>query len=252
MAKFDRPPITSTTKRLPIVFCLDVSPSMGWELNGNSSSMALLNAAVASFFAEIKQDAKASVSAEVAFVTFSTNIEQDTDFKTIRDMQIPQFNAVEKGGTQMAQAVLRSIEKIEKRRKELENMEVPYYAPFLVLVTDGNPDENDDAALQAKALAEVKRHCDSHVGAREIIVPFVIGVGDHISPKTLNEYSAGFVDGYFPVSGNAAKAQVQFSKVFKLIGNSTIKSVHLNARGNEQINTIKHDMSDVWRTIMGM
>ena len=235
----------NTAKRLPIVFCLDVSPSMGWKEGENSSSMELLNVAVSNFIKELKQDTKARSAAEVAFVTFSTSIEMDTEFESINTLKTPVFSSVEHGGTQMANAVLRSIEKIEKRREQLEDMEIGYYAPFMVLVTDGNPDKNDDAAKYDQAQKLVKSHCDSHIGASEIIVPFIIGVGDHIDAETLNDYSKGFTKGYFPIRGKAAKAQVQFNKVFQLIGNSTRKSIHLNGAASEIINTIQYDMNDL-------
>lgn len=253
MAMYDRRPTTNTSKRLPIVFCLDVSPSMGWKVGNNSPSIDLLNAAVRNFVTEIQQDTKARTSAEIAFVTFSTNIEMDTEFASVSTLQTPVFRPVAEGGTQMAQAVLRSIQKIENRRRQLEDMEIPYYAPFLVLVTDGNPDENDHPALQAQALAAVKSHCDSHVGASEIIVPFVIGVGDHTSSQTLNNYAAGFTRGYFPIRGTAGNASMQFNQVFKMIGNSTKKSIHLNgkSRTSEVINTIQNDMDDLWRDLNG-
>lgn len=251
MVMYDRRPNTNTSKRLPIVFCLDVSPSMGWKVGNNSPSIDLLNAAVGNFVAELKDDPKARACAEVAFVTFSTNIEMDTEFESIGALNTPKFKTVENGGTQMALAVLRSIEKIEKRRQQLENMEIPYYAPFLVLVTDGNPDENDDQSLQAKALSAVRSHCDSHIGASEIIVPFVIGVGDHISSKTLDSYASGFTKGYFPISGTAGNANVQFNKVFQMIGNSTKKSIHLNGKAVEIISTLQNDMNDLLRDLAG-
>lgn len=251
MVKNDRRPNTNTSKRLPIVFCLDVSPSMGWQIGMNSSSIDLLNVAVNNFVKELQDDPKARTCAEVSFVTFSTNIEMDTEFESIGTLHAPNFQPVEEGGTQMAQAVLRSIQKIEARRKQLENMEIPYYAPFLVLVTDGNPDENDIPAMQASALSAVKSHCDSHIGAAEIIVPFVIGVGDHISPKTLNSYASGFTKGYFPISGTAGKAKMQFNKVFQMIGNSTKKSIHLNGRASEIISTLQNDMNDLLRDLSG-
>ena len=238
------------TKRLPIVFCLDVSPSMGWREGNNSTSIELLNAAVTSFVKEINKDARAKAAAEVAFVTFSTNIEMNTEFTAIKQLSVPTFKPVEKGGTNMAQAVLESIDKIEIKRRQLENAEIGYYAPFLVLVTDGNPDKNDDPNTYNNALAAVKKHCDSHIGAQEIIVPFIIGVGDHIDAETLNAYAKGFTKGYFPVRGNASKAR-NFSKVFQLIGNSTKKSIHLNGDASDILSTVQNDMNDLLSDLAG-
>ncbi len=241
----------NTSKRLPIVFCLDVSPSMGWQTGYNCSSMDLLNASVANFIKELKKDAKARTSTEISFVCFSTNIEVNTPFESINTMQIPTFRPVREGGTQMAQAVLLSIEKLEQRRRQLENLEIPYYAPFLVLVTDGNPDRNDNLAQYNQVLELVRRHCNSHIGASEIIIPFIIGVGSHIDAQTLNNYSAGFTRGYFPINGTADSARVQFNKVFQMIGNSTKKSIHLNGTAKEIIETIQVDMNDLLSEIVG-
>ena len=120
----------NTAKRLPIVFCLDVSPSMGWKEGNNSSSMELLNAAVNNFIKELKQNVRARSAAEVAFVTFSTNIEMDTEFESMNSLKTPLFASVDHGGTQMAQAVIRSIDKLEQRRKQLEQSEIAYYVPL--------------------------------------------------------------------------------------------------------------------------
>lgn len=239
----------SSAKRLPIVFCLDVSPSMGWKQSGSKSSIELLNEAVSGFIKELKDDPKARAAAEIAFVTFSTKIEMDTEFESVSSISIPTFSPI-KGGTQMATAVLRSIEKIEDRRKQLENNEISYYAPFLVLVTDGNPDNNDDLTKQSQAMSLVKSHCDSHIGAQEIIVPFIIGVGEDVNVKTLNNYSAGFTNGFFHIKENTSKSS-QFSKVFKMIGNSTKKSIHLNGSAQKIVNIIKNDMNDLLADLAG-
>ncbi len=251
MAIYNDGRMLNTSKRLPIVFCLDVSPSMGWRTDKGSSSIELLNTAVKNFIEEMQADAKARACAEVAFVTFSTNVEMDTEFKPIASMKTPKFKVVKEGGTQMAQAVLKSIEKIENRRTQLENSEIPYYAPFLVIVTDGNPDQNDDSTTAERAMEQIRKHCDSEIGANEVIVPFIIGVGDIDNSSTLKEYASGFSEGYFPINGKASAANMQFKKVFQMIGNSTKKSVHLNGTGREIIETLQNDMNDLLRDLQG-
>ena len=239
----------NTTKRLPIVFCLDISPSMGWRIGGNSSSIELLNAAVNNFISEIKNDPKASAAAEIAFVTFSTDIKTQIDFTPVRKLDSVKFEPVKEGGTRMADAVIWSINEIEKKRQQLQRSEIAYYAPFLVLVTDGNPDDNDDKVRLEEAVSLVKKHCDSHIGASEIVVPFIVGVGDRVDEKTLKAFSAGFVDGYFPIKGIAEQAKSRFQEVFKLISNSAHISVHLNKQ--KIIPSIKAQMRDSLDEIIG-
>ena len=63
----------NTSKRLPIVFCLDVSPSMNWDVdNSDIIPIELLNDSVNTFIREINSDGRTKSSAEVAYVTFST------------------------------------------------------------------------------------------------------------------------------------------------------------------------------------
>lgn len=242
----------NTSKRLPIVFCLDVSPSMGWKIGNNSSAIDLLNSAVNNFVNELNLDPKARASAEIAFVTFSSEIYMDTEFVSVGSLRVPKLKARRRGGTQMAGAILRSIEKIQNRRQELQNMGIPYYAPFLVLVTDGNPDHNDDGNMNLRAINMVRAHCDSNSGAQDIIIPFIVGVGDHIEPQTLNQYCAGFTKGYFPVHGVADKVQTQFNRVFKMISSSTKTSIHLNGRISETIRTIQADYDQILTELTGV
>ncbi len=253
---------TNTAKRLPIVFCLDVSPSMGWRIGNNSTSIELLNAAVKTFINQLKENPKACAAAEIAFVTYSTQIVVHKNlfkgkshkipngpveeiFVNANDLAVPTFDIEEGGGTNTGAAVIKSIELITERRNELIDMGIPFFAPFLVLVTDGNPDKNDEVESERRALAAIKAHCDSSIGAQEIIVPFIIGVGDHIDPDTLNEYAKGFADGYFPIRGNCKKSAMQFNKVFTFIGNSVKKSVHLNGDATAVIKPLVTDFKQV-------
>lgn len=223
----DSMPEMNMAKRLPIVFCLDVSPSMGWKIDGNSSSMELLNEALNNFIRDLKRDPKLKSSVEIAFVTFSTGIENETDFKTINTIKPENFVTVKSGKSRISKAVLYSIQKLETRRNQLEQKGIGYYAPFLVLITDGNPDQNDNRASYQKALDAIQRHCHSHVGASEIIVPYIIGVGD-FDESTLNNYASAFKKGFFQIRGNGTDAKADFYKAFMKISSSTKHSQHLN------------------------
>lgn len=245
MPKEDKIPLQNSSKRLPIVFCLDISPSMGYKEGTNSSSIDLLNDAVNNFISELKKDTKARAAAEVAFITFSSDIEMNTDFISIGVLKQQVFKTVKNGGTYISKAVLSAVEKIEQRRIELIRSDIGIFAPFLVLVTDGDPDETDNPEMYEKAMSAVKRHCDSHIGASEVIIPFIIGVGDNVAFNTLNRYAEGFTKGYFPIKGEADAVKAQFGNVFKLIGNSTTKSIHLNKTAQEIISTVKNDANVV-------
>lgn len=235
----------NSAKRLPILFCLDVSPSMGYHEGNNSSSMELLNVAVASFMQQLREHPKIKMAAEIAYVTFSTGVVSVSDFQPVVTMKTPVFQPVARGGTHMAEAVIRSIEIIESRLHQLENSSIGCYAPFLVLITDGNPDGSDSKVRQEQAINLIRQHCDFNADPSKIIVPFIIGVGDLVDKKTLNSYASGFTRGYFPIRGSDNMAQMQFNRVFQLIGNSARTSVKLSREVNEVLNTIRSSMNSV-------
>lgn len=247
----------NTSKRLPIVFCLDVSPSMNWDVdNSDIIPIELLNDSVNTFIREINSDGRTKSSAEVSYVTFSTNIEVDSEFRPARNLDNIHLKTVKEGGTNMAQAVLRSYEKLEQRVAMYEKMGLRYNVPFFVLVTDGNPDDNDDNELQKRAIATVNAHCHSRNGASGIIIPFIVGVGSRVDKKTLLRFSEGFTDGFFHIRGNSEQVQTCFANVFRVISNSTKKSVHLNLSAGEIVESIRTTMNkgveDLDRELAGL
>lgn len=238
------PQSTNSAKRLPIVFCLDVSPSMNGKASGSHySRIDLLNIALKEFVAQLRSDPKACASAEIALVTFSTNIERnDLEFQPIKTFAIPTLSTVTSGGTNMANAILTSVEKLERRKRACFEKDIPLYLPFLVIVTDGNPDNNDDKALFEQAVREVQQHCDSHGNADNIIVPYVIGVGDDVNHAPLDRLAERFSKGCILIDDGAIRENSQiFRDVFKFIGNSVKNSVHLNGNAEDIFNLIRNE-----------
>jgi hypothetical protein len=172
-------------KRHPIVFCVDVSPTMEKDLED-------INVVIDTFIKELQKDAKARTSAEVAFVTFSTNIEMETEFESIGTLKTPMFSLVRNGGTQVAQAVLKSIDKIEQRRKQLEKSEITCHAPLLILITCGNPDNNDDLALLNAAKSRINEYCSPNTCEEKLIFPFVF----FIKCADYNDEIISYIDDY--------------------------------------------------------
>ena len=195
------------------------------------------------FIREINSDGRTKSSAEVAYVTFSTNIEVDSQFMPARNLDNIHLKTVREGGTNMAQAVLRAYEKLEQRVAMYEQMGLRYNVPFFVLVTDGNPDDNDDNELQKRAIETVNAHCHSHHGASGIIIPFIVGVGSRVDKNTLLRYSEGFTNGFFHIRGDSEQVQTCFADVFRVISNSTKASVHLNLSAGEIVETIRTTMN---------
>lgn len=248
--KEDRLPETNSSKRLPIVFCLDISPSMRWKEEGEDSAIDLLNEAVRRFIAELNSHPKARGAAEVSFITFSTNIVSRIGFTQIKNLNIPVFTTVERGGTNMAEAVVEAINDLDIKRNQLKNSDISYYASFLVIVTDGNPDDNDDKSLQAKALSLVEQHCHRGIKLSEMIIPFVIGVGSRINPDILNKYSSMFANGFFHIKGNGTEKARTFYEVFELIISSAFVSFNTNPQ--KAVEVIKTNINQLLEDLSGI
>ena len=213
----------TTAKRLPILFCVDVSGSMS---RGSPRPIDLMNKAVNQFLTEIRCESEID-GAEVAFVTFANGIVDLLDFDQLNLIEEVRFHHVnDTAGTRMADAVIKSIEKMDERRSQLIQWKIEHYAPFLVIVTDGHEMDSPESAKNAQYL--LQEHCRSHrgEGGSKIILPYVIGVGNEIHSETLKEYSKGFLNGAFHIRDSSDMEA--FSAMFRLIGDSVQYSVNLN------------------------
>ena len=79
---------SSTRRRLPICFCLDISGSM------TGYPIAQLNDGLQSFFASIRDNEETRSSADIAIITFGGSVDIFLPFgKTGKDSSIPRLQA---------------------------------------------------------------------------------------------------------------------------------------------------------------
>ncbi len=211
--------VSNTSTRLPIVLCLDVSPSM--SMNNRIEN---LNLALKIFVNELKKESKVLNSVEIAVVTFSTNIEENSDFEMLDFIENKVFTTVPKGGTNLSSAVITSIKKIEDRLVELDNSDIDNYLPFLVLLTDGDPDQTDNSSNLETAINLVLSHCEKNNESR-LIAPYIIGVGEQVAEKTLNRFAEKFTGKAIIIDGDEQNQKELFKELFSLIANSVRNSL---------------------------
>lgn len=209
--------IFDTTKRLPIVLCLDISPSMG-----ANRRIQDLNRAVQRLYERLKADAKAPGCVEIAVVPFSSTVVGETDFEQLDSLHGKTFTTVSSGGTNLSTAVLTSIRKLDNRVVELNSHGVGTYLPFLILVTDGDPDHTDNPANLERAIAAVQGHCDG--SGRNLIVPYIIGVGEQVTEEALDRFAEKFT-GKAIIIDDMDRQDELFQELFTFIGNSVTNSI---------------------------
>lgn len=137
--------IENPESRCPVILLLDASASM-------SDHIQELNRGVAAFKEDLLSDAQASLSVELAIIRFGSSVSLIQDFVTIEDFTPPILTTG--GSTPMGKALEMALDTLEKRKALYRDNAVPYYRPWVFLMTDGAP--TDDCQSAAKRLREAE------------------------------------------------------------------------------------------------
>lgn len=141
-----------------------------------------LNRGVQLFYNAIKDDEVAMYSAEICIVTFGGNdaicLEDFASLELQPDPPVLKAN----GMTPMGEAVNMALNLLEQRKNEYKDKGVDYYQPWLVLMTDGEPNGNSGELSRA-----IQRTVDL-VNSRKLTI-FPIGIGPDADMSTLAKFS---------------------------------------------------------------
>lgn len=119
--------------RCPVVLLLDTSASMAGE------PIQELNRGIAVFKDDLLKDTQATLSAEVAIVTFGP-VKLIQDFATVDNFTPPMLIA--DGVTPIGQAVDYALDLLESRKATYKENGIQYYRPWVFLITDGAPTDS--------------------------------------------------------------------------------------------------------------
>lgn len=163
--------ISNPAARVAVCLVLDTSGSMSGE------RIDELNKGVKLFIDAIKNDDIAKYAAEVAIVTFGGDVEVYSDFQNIENFSFRDLDA--DGGTPMEEAVMQALELLETRKKEYVDAGVDYYQPWMVIMSDGQPDSppNQSSSITYDMASKKKLSC------------FQLGIGDGADMQTLAKFS---------------------------------------------------------------
>lgn len=128
------------------VLVLDVSGSM------TGRPIEQLNKGLQTFHQEVMQDFVASNRLEVSIVIFSSQVQCIQEPALITNVQMPKLTTG--GTTRMAEAIQMAIEQIDSRKQWYKNTGQKYYRPMIVLMTDGEPDRNQNLAAIGQSVQE--------------------------------------------------------------------------------------------------
>lgn len=152
--------VLNPEQRLACVLVLDTSLSM------QSGSIDQLNAALKEFESDIKQDALAQKRVEVAIVTFGEKVKVWQPFIAAAQFSAPTLTA--SGMTPMGAALDLALDELDKRKLQYRDNGVPYYRPWMFLITDGA------ATDSLEAVSKRIKHQEENKG----VAFFPLGVED--------------------------------------------------------------------------
>ncbi|GAB4343103.1 MAG: VWA domain-containing protein [Calditrichia bacterium] len=160
--------IDNPTPRCACMLVLDTSSSMSGE------PISSLNEGVQQFVQEVQEDEFARYSVELGIITFGGSVQEVVPLQTLENFQAPELSA--SGYTPMGEAVNLALDRLEQRKQEYKSSGVSYYQPWMVLMTDGQPNDEgwERAAQRLRALGEDKK-----------IAVFGIGIGEHCDMQSL-------------------------------------------------------------------
>ncbi len=143
------------------VLVLDVSGSMGGE------PIRQLNEGLEEFQRELERDFVASQRLEIAIVTFGSKAECIQEPALIGNFLMPGLSVY--GSTKMVDGVREAIKIIENRKAWYRSTGQTYFRPMMVLITDGEPDADQDInglGYQLKADILAKKFMFYSVGVK--------------------------------------------------------------------------------------
>lgn len=152
--------IDNPTPRCPVALVLDTSGSMSGQ------PIDQLNAGIQLFIDEVKRDDLARWSVDLAVYTAGGSVDCIQPFIGIEQIAgfVPLYAS---GGTPLGQATRMALDDLETRKRAYSDTGVPYYQPWLVLISDGAPGDTwEDAAQRAKALSAQRKLVSLPIGVQ--------------------------------------------------------------------------------------
>lgn len=156
---FSSEPAQNYAQKCACVLVLDVSGSM------IGLPIAELEKGIADFYTEIQNEPSTLDKLEVSIITFGSRVKHLQAPTLLHNKKAPEL--VASGSTVLVDGVRAGIAQIEARKNWYKETGQAYYRPWLVLITDGAPEEDQDVTgliAELKADMETKKYSLLTVG----------------------------------------------------------------------------------------
>ena len=129
-------------QRCPVILLCDVSDSMRRFIED-------VNAGLDSFKREVSRDPVAAERIELAVMSFSDDVQVDHDFALMRHFEPPTLSC--RNLTNTALAVETALDGLRARKATYQQHGIPYYRPWMFLISDGIPTSSAQAMDNARS-----------------------------------------------------------------------------------------------------
>ena len=163
--------VTNPAPRCPVVLLLDTSGSM------DGAPLAELREGLRQFLRETSDDETASMSVELEVITFGGNVNIVAPFAPVSEINDAAPTLAANGTTPMGEAIRLADQELKARRRLYKNKGISSYKPWVILMTDGCP--NDDWEGAAKSMKDL--------GEQRKLQYIGIGIGEGADFDTLRQ-----------------------------------------------------------------
>ena len=134
-------------------------------VEGGITKLDDLNNGLQEFYREIESDESTSQRLEVSLITFNDYVTTVQEPALVEGFTMPALEA--NGETAMVDAVNEAINKVQARKDWYKSTGQNYYRPWVILMTDGEPNSNQDVnslASRIKADTAAKKYAFLPIG----------------------------------------------------------------------------------------
>lgn len=166
------PVVNHGERHVPAVLLVDNSGSMAGK------PIEELNEGLKEFGKALQEDSLALGRAEVCVISFNSTVQTEMSFRPAEEYEAPELSA--NGLTAFNQAIEEGLNAIEERKAEYRDQGISYYRPWLFVLTDGAPTDEEEFGDVAKARLQ-----HAIRDKRVVYMPMAISRAD---TKKLQEY----------------------------------------------------------------
>ena len=162
------------------ILVLDVSGSMAGK------PIMELNKGLREFYEEISADETTSQRLEISLISFNHLVKTLQDPALVDRFTMPTLTAA--GSTAMVNAVNEAIDKVAARKEWYKSTGQAYYRPWIILMTDGEPDDDQDVdglAARIKLDTASKRYAFLPIGVEGANMGILKQISGSIPPMKL-------------------------------------------------------------------